>query len=146
MAPLVPLTKPLLNNRLIGVDFAGTSDQTGFSTIANVTTCSIAFVAKAGHIYRVSGKAYVTQNTGAGIVTLSVRESTTVVGVLDEQSVATAGTAALSGEDIVCSPTAGAHTYVLSVATSTNTADLELSDATKRAYLCIEDLGFDPTV
>ena len=118
-----------------------TANQTGISTITDLTSLTITATYVANRRIRITGDVAFQNTTGGSFTRLSIREGSTVLNsrqkvgtnnLLDEQIIATA----------VITPTAGSHTYKLSLTMSSGTGTTSLiASATQPAYLLIEDIG-----
>lgn len=99
---------------------------------------SVAVTVAASRQIRIRGQVSVLQQTAAGNVFLQVREGTTVLqDVPVTVGVNAYGT--LSIESVI-TPTAGAHTYKLSLFTSAGALDTQGS-ATRPHFILVEDIG-----
>jgi hypothetical protein len=118
---------------------AVTASQTGITTITDLTGLSVTVTVVSGRRIEVRGYVRVAQNTSNGLNTLSIREGTTVLAQANESI--TAGSYHQYNMSVILQPTAGVHTYTLSLATTAGTTDLTSSGSTDPAYVVAEDIG-----
>ncbi len=115
-----------------------TTNQTGFSAIADITGLSVTVTVGSGRRIKVSGKINITQNTSTGSASMYLYESTTQLDAVTQSDLAGwIGTRFIS---VILTPTAGSHTYKLRLSTDAGTVD-ENATTTVPAYIMVEDIG-----
>lgn len=118
-----------------------TADQTAITTIVDLTGLSVAVTAGADRRLKITGSCHAASPTAADEVDLYIREGSTTL----QQRVLTVGTAgriyALHAIAIV-TPTAGAHTYKLSMARTAGAGSAFMgAGALYPAFILVEDIG-----
>lgn len=109
--------------------------QTGISTEANVTALSVTVTVGTSRVVRVSTFGLLLKQTGAGIVTTRIKESTTALALTNTtQGI---GAYAAMVASVILTPSAGSHTYNVTLAATPNTVDL----VAVHAYILAEDIG-----
>lgn len=114
------------------------TDQTGISSITDITGLSATVTVPAGRRIRVRGYAHFLQQTSSGISQLFIREGSTTLqtAVSSAQSPSQHGPAEV---EWVGSPSEGTHTYKLSALTTGGTLDIKAT-ATDIAFILVEDI------
>jgi hypothetical protein len=117
-----------------------TANQNGISTATDLTGLSVTVTVGSGRRVKITGHGVLTQRTGAGLAVLIVREvSGATLGQLGSHTLQTNENHLVDGS-VVITPSAGAHTYNLSLSTSANTVDWGAS-STAPAFILVEDIG-----
>lgn len=122
-----------------------TTDVTGISALADVTGLASTVTVGTNRYIRVYGSFQVQQLTSAGIVQAFVRESTTIIAQIGIHTLQTNERDWVSGEAIIEAPSAGSHTYKLSLSTTAGTVDAEMTTGGFHGQILVEDLGSVPT-
>ena len=117
-----------------------TTIQTGFNaSITDISTLSVAVTVPSGHRIKVSGQGTIQQNSAAAIVEGYIREGSTTLARWMRESVGINERHSASGF-VYLTPTAGAHTYKLSLSTAGGSADVE-AVVGNPAFILVENLG-----
>jgi len=118
-----------------------TADQTGISTVTDLTSLTTTFTAVAGRRYRITGHALVRKLTNTGDVAVTVANSANAQQATCQVSLAGADneTHTMVVHFIVV-PGAGSITYKLRLATSLGTCNM-LAGSAFPAFILAEDLG-----
>lgn len=117
---------------------AVTANQTGISTVTDLTSLTLTFTAVAGRRYKISGKGLVQQQTLAGTAAVTIWTGATQLGGAGGTLIATG---VLTCEPVaIVVPGAGSITYKLRLATTAGTVDL-VASSTDPAFILIEDIG-----
>jgi len=116
-----------------------TADQTGITTITDLTNLSVAVtVPSGGGRVRISAQVLAFSDLDAQTVELSIREGSTTLQLGDWQTHITSGTP----NQTVCStwvgtPSSGSHTYKLSISTTGGTTGIHAT-ATDPSFILVE--------
>ena len=117
-----------------------TTGQGSITTITDLTGLSVAVTVAAGRRIKVTGKILAKSSVATDLVVGTIREGSTVL-----QRFANHASGALytsSQGSILLSPTAGSHTYKLSLERGTGTGTIDhAADPTFPAFILVEDLG-----
>jgi hypothetical protein len=116
------------------------TNQTGISSITDVTGGAVTVTVVAGRRLRIIGSVRVIQRTGAGVAFAEIREGTTSLDRIGVHTLQANEIDLFKGQAIVESPSAGPHTYKLSVATTANTVDTN-DGAAFPHWILVEDIG-----
>lgn len=117
-----------------------TADQVSISALVDLTNLSVAVTVGSSRRVKITAQARVNNDGTAGTVLGYIRESTTVLNLFAANSVIASGFTLAKGE-CVLTPSAGAHTYKLSMekaGAGTFTVD---ADATFPPFILVEDVG-----
>lgn len=115
-------------NRMGGVLIA--ADQTGITSLADLTGFTVTFTAVAGRVYRVDYVLHAAQVTSAGAQTFRLSDGASDLGIIDAKTSAAAGSGQMvSGYRDVTGLSAGAHTLKLRGTTSAGTMTIASSGA-----------------
>lgn len=119
--------------------FAGqaTSQTAIGTTITDITGLAVTVTVAAGRRVRVSAVGQINHDN-TQVASLILREGTTVLQT--SQHSGAAGETRAHSPSVILTPTAGSHTYKVSMQTSTGTAGL-VASATQPAYILVEDIG-----
>ncbi len=118
-----------------------TSTQSGISSITDLTSLTLTVTVNASRRIRVTGHITCLQNTGTASVKGRIRESSTTLQMFMDDTL-TSGERRTKEGSVVLTPTAGSHTYKLSLETSSNTIDMVAAAADPGpAFLLIDDIG-----
>ncbi len=122
-----------------------TSSQTGITSITDLSGLSVAVTVNASRRIRVTGHGTVQKNTNNGLVKLLIRESSTTLGLIIDNIMGNTSdvNSRMTGEgSVVLTPSAGTHTYKLSLSSATADADLSAASGDPGpAWLLVEDIG-----
>jgi hypothetical protein len=116
-----------------------TADQTGISSVVDITDLSITFTAVANRRYRITGDIQCASRANGNTVTAFIRDGSSTIVNQRGETTENGYSFPLHVETYV-TPSAGSATYKLSLNCSTGTADV-LAAPTKPAVLMIEDIG-----
>lgn len=108
------------------------------TTITDLTGATVTVTVAAGRRIRITGFAVTIARSAVGTLRLYVRESTTTLGT----SVITCpvNTRVTHNLPVILTPSAGAHTYKLSLNVDANTCETEAS-STEPVWVLVEDIG-----
>lgn len=110
---------------------AGFSDLTGLSVTVMVGT---------SRRIRITGKLQVAQRTSAGTVRGAIREGSTALQDFVYHTLQT-NEVAMGHGSVIITPSAGAHTYKLSLLTNAGTVDTVSGSGQRANFIQVEDLG-----
>ena len=118
-----------------------TANQTGISAITDLTGLSVTVTMAAGRRIKITGKGNVNQVTSTGTIRGIIREGSTSLNdwMWANQPPGTPGDLMGMGE-VILTPTAGSHTYKLSLQTSAGTTNL-VAASDRPAFILVEDIG-----
>lgn len=117
-----------------------TANQTTITTEADLTSLSVTVTAGTTRRLRLTGKVNFTSTVANDGAKLRIKESSTVLNAADNATPTGAGGVFIFASAVI-TPSAGSHTYKLTLArTGTGTLTMNAS-ATEAAYLLIEDIG-----
>jgi len=116
-----------------------TANQTGISTVVDLTSLTVTFTAVAGRRYRITGYGRVKQNTSSGFVTMTITNAANTQQSAS-QILMVATEVGQPMPTFIVVPGAGSVTYKLRLTTNTATCDLEAA-ATAPAFILVEDIG-----
>lgn len=117
-----------------------TSSQSSITTITDLTGLSVTVTVPASRRIRVTGSAFLSRTVADGATSLLIRESSTT---LKNAGYLTTG-AQFGAEEgsVVLTPSAGSHTYKLSLEQDSGTGSSGIiAAATTPAFILVEDLG-----
>lgn len=121
------------------------ANQTGISAEVAVTGLSVNVVVPAGRQIRISSQVQVQSATTSGTVLARLKEGGTTLQTTQENYNTIGGNGKYVAGSVVLSPTAGAHTYFLTLQGTAGTIDMTAS-AGVPAYLLVEDVTPTPSV
>jgi hypothetical protein len=117
-----------------------TTNQTTITTVVDLTSLSVAVTVGTNRRLRITGKVNFTSTVANDGAKLRIQESATVLNAADNTTPTGAGGVFIFASAVL-TPTAGTHTYKLTLArTGTGTLTMNAS-ATEAAYLLVEDIG-----
>jgi hypothetical protein len=117
-----------------------TADQTGITTATDLTGLTVTVTTVTGRRYRISFGGQFNRSIADGVTTIAVKEGATVLQQLNLRP-ASGDQVSFLGEVFII-PTAGSHTYKLTMTTANGTGDSSLRAAsTDPSYICIQDCG-----
>ena len=118
-----------------------TANQTGISTITDLTSLTLTATYVANRRIRITGDISFQNNASGSYTRLSIREGTTVLNSRQQQGFNNLLDQGITVTEVL-SPTAGSHTYKLSLTMSSGSSTTALiASATQPSYLLIEDIG-----
>lgn len=121
-----------------------TAVQTSITTLGDLTNLTVAVTVGTGRRIRISGFVSLAQSTTAGLAEVDIYEGATQLQRAYTPIQTTAGqNFAILMPQVVLTPTSGAHTYNLKVATSAGSA-VTNSSATTPSFILVEDIGATP--
>ncbi len=116
---------------------SATSNQTSITSEVDLTSLSVTVTVPAGgRRIRITGYATVSNNGSAGRTTMYIKESTTKLQDASVQNAVASSAATINCQTIV-TPSAGSHTYKLSMEANAGTSNTSAS-ATNPAYIHVE--------
>ncbi len=115
-----------------------TANQTGISTTTDLAGLTVTVTVSSGRRIRITGVGRLNQNTGTAQTVFAIQEGATVINLATIEAGASWTEAPVAMA--IVQPTAGVHTYKLTLATGANTVDL-LASATNPAWIMVEDIG-----
>ncbi len=117
-----------------------TGNQTGITTITDLTNLTVTVTVGASRLIRVCGCITANCATNTGLITLSIRESSTTLSQV-QTSLDTAGDGAgMFAEYLAAAPSTGSHTYKLSLTAGFTSGGL-VATATQLSYITVYDEG-----
>lgn len=121
------------------IGYAGaTAANTGVSTITDLTGAAVTVTAKTSRKLKITAQCAVLKNATAGLVTLSIREGSSVL----EKAEVTVGVSAqgfIKMETRLAAIT-GSHTYKVSLTCATGTVS-SVRDSDTEPHILVEDMG-----
>jgi hypothetical protein len=120
-----------------------TSAQTGITTVADVTSCSVTVYVAPSRRIRVSGQAPVTASVANDHSLGRIKEGGTSLGVWFYATTVVAARDSNGAGSVVLTPSAGSHTYKLTMErTGVSAGDISINaTATNPAFILVEDIG-----
>lgn len=119
-----------------------TADQSGITTIADLTSLSVTVTVRSGRRIKISGEIRALSSVGSDLVGLYIRESTTTLREIPTELSATANRQEDIYGQVILTPSAGSHTYKLSLARIAGTGSVTMKAAsTYPAHILVEDIG-----
>jgi hypothetical protein len=133
----VPSHYSRLATRKLGYASA-TSNQTGITTLVDLTSLTVTVTVPESATIKITGYLGVQNNGTTGRTTVYIRESSTELQNYSVQN-ALASTSAAINVQAVTSPTAGSHTYKLSMEASAGTSNT-VANSNAPAYILVENI------
>lgn len=116
-----------------------TAAQTGITTVTDLTSLSVTIGVGTGRRIRITGHAEVTRTVADGLTVGRIAEGATQLGCW---CVSFEGSYDLAEGSVVIAPTAGTHTYKLTLERSSGTGTVGISaGTTDPAFILVEDIG-----
>ena len=113
------------------------SSQGGITTITNLTGLSVTVIVPAGRKIKITGQSRLNSTVNLDNMTLFIRESTTALNQADVN--ANSSTGVTDSVEVTLTPSAGLHTYVLSLQRTLGTGTLTSNaSATNPASIKVE--------
>jgi hypothetical protein len=120
---------------------AKTTDQTGISTQADISSLSVTWTAVSGRYYRISVYlASVRQRTSGGIVVLNITDASNVSRTQQNVTLATDDFSPLVAVE-VSNSLSGSITRKARIGTTAGTVDVPSATSPAGWYIMVEDLG-----
>lgn len=117
-----------------------TASQTGITSITDLTGLSVTVTVSAGRRIRIEAMAKVSNDTLGGRTAGQIREGgTTLTDFVDFYAAAT-NASTIGHAPVVLTPSAGSHTYKLSLQGITGTAAMS-AGASNPAFILVTDIG-----
>lgn len=117
-----------------------TSSQSGISAVTDLTSLSVTVTVGSNRRIRITGQADVTRTVASDLIVGRIKESTTNLGIW--YAAATIGTFNVGQAGCVITPTAGSHTYKLTLERSSGTGTCGVNGAAGEPnWILVEDLG-----
>jgi hypothetical protein len=117
-----------------------TASQTGISTVVDLTGLTITVTVSSGRRIKVTGQCRMIQNTSTAFATFAIQEGATILNEAIWVGGPTIDSMITVPVMAILQPTAGVHTYKLTLATSAGTVDLTASTV-QPAFIMAEDIG-----
>ncbi len=118
-----------------------TTSQTGISTITDLTGLSVTVTVPGGRRIKITGKANVNGSIASNTPQLTIREGSTQLQAAQIQNSSTAGNGTILEGEVVLTPSAGTHTYKLSLELSAGTGTVGMAAAaTFPSFILVEDI------
>src|SRR5690554_6485754 len=121
-----------------------TSGQSGITSMTDLTGLSVTVNIPAGRIIRITGHALIGVSNTRSVAAGWIREGSSTLGrfgAVDNQALAAQAFALGYGAAILSSPSAGQHTYKLSLEVTSGTGSASITaSSTSPAYILVEDL------
>lgn len=119
----------------------GSTDQTGITTNADITGCTVTLTPDSSRRLRITGQIFCQASGAAARASLAILQDGTQVGPAGQVRMETTSTAGRSSASTsaVITPTNASHTYKLNVTAATGTVDVLSS--TQVAFILVEDIG-----
>ncbi len=122
-----------------------TSSQTGITSITDLSGLSVTVTANASRMIRVTGHFAVQKNTNAGLVKALIRESSTTLSLFGDNIMGNGSdvnSRATAEGSVILTPSAGSHTYKLSLSSATTDVDMSAAAGDPGpAFLLVEDIS-----
>lgn len=115
-----------------------TATQTNITTATDLTGLTVTVTVVSGRRVRISAQVGTHQDTNAAIHTLTIQEGATVLATT-MQTIG-AGVTDTSTALVILQPTAGVHTYKLTLASSAATGSV-VASSTQPSWIQVEDIG-----
>lgn len=118
-----------------------TAIQSGITVLTDLTNLAVTVTVGASRRVRITGDILATRTVVDGTVVMYIREGTTTLqrGQAQPNRI---GEGIVIGRSIVVTPSAGTHTYKLSLENTTGTGTVGLDAGVDRpAYILVEDIG-----
>lgn len=117
-----------------------TSNQTGISTVTDITSLSVTFTAVSTRYYRTTIYSLVRQNTGAGTSVIQITDGSNVQKTEGDFYLAAPGTFGTLCVQCIETGLSGSTTRKGRATTASNTMDV-IASSTFPAFILVEDLG-----
>jgi hypothetical protein len=129
-----------------GVEAGGyafvTADQTGITTIVDLTSLTVTFTAVTGRLYRVYVEGYAATSVADDIVELSITDASNTQVQARQWVIASTSVSLHISASVLVAPSSGSATYKARLRRVSGTGTIQLSaSATAPAYIIIEDVG-----
>lgn len=118
------------------------ADQTGITTEASLTGLSVTVSVTAGHKIKITGHVRAASAVSQDVSELRIKETTTVLALDRVSQANSSGLKSLHSEVVLTAPSAGSHTYHLTLLRDSGSGTYTMSaGATYPAFILVEDLG-----
>lgn len=117
-----------------------TANQTGITSVTDLTGLSVSVTVGAGRRIRISGMAKVSNDTLGGRTAGRIQEGGTVLTDFVDFYAPAANASAVGYGSVVLTPSAGSHTYKLALQGVTGTASMSAGPS-NIAFILVEDIG-----
>jgi hypothetical protein len=116
-----------------------TANQTGITTVVDLTGLTVTVTVVAGRRIRIMGSATFQNNTLDAIAEMTILEDATTIQTADI-TCRPASSNQLLDATVIRQPSVGSHTYKLKAAAGGGTVQMSAS-ATAPAFILVEDIG-----
>lgn len=118
-----------------------TADQTTITSETDLTSLTVTVTVGSNRRIKITGHIRVNGSTTDNVAGLRIKESTTTLQLASTYNPGTSSHTTLIGQ-VVLTPSAGSHSYKLSLETLTGGGNVSLeASATNPAYILVEDMG-----
>lgn len=125
-------------------DTLGQADQTGITTITDLTGLSVAVTVASGRRVRISGMVQAYGSANTLWAALYIREGSTTLQTATKLLTSSAGAEVIPVE-VILLPSAGAHTYKLSLERTVGSGSLSIAQGAaitaRMNHILVEDIG-----
>lgn len=125
-----------------------TTTQSGISTVADLTGLAATISVPSARRIKITGKIAANGTVASSTAALSIKEGATILQNVQIQNSTTAGNGTTLEGEVIITPSAGTHTYKLTLELSAGTGTVGMAaGATFPAFILIEDVtGGSPAV
>ena len=121
-------------------DASVTANQTGITTVADLTNLTVAVTAGSSRRLRITAQAIITRTVNDGYVLMSIKEGATVLQQIQIHPVSTDGDT--KSGSVTVTPSSGSHTYKLTLERGSGTGTVGIAaNASAPAFILVEDIG-----
>lgn len=118
-----------------------TAAQTGISSETDLTSLAVTVTVVSGRRIMIRAQCGVDNDTNAGQALARIKEGATYLGLFGVITISSSGVEMASG-GIVLTPTAGSHTYKLTLAKTSGAGTVTMqASAFNAAYILVQDIG-----
>lgn len=118
-----------------------TANQGSITTETDLTSLTVTVTVNSGERIKITGHVRVASTSASDVPELHIKESTTVLA-LDRSAFTTASSLVTIHGEVILTPSAGSHTYKLSMLRDSGSGTLTMSaGATFPAYILVEGIG-----
>jgi hypothetical protein len=118
-----------------------TANQGGFSAETDLTSLAVTVTVGSGRRIRISFCGLTERTVADGVNRFAIKEGATTLQLVDEVPTPASITKTATGS-VILTPTAGSHTYKLTLQRVTGTGTVQLTaNATFPFYILVEDIG-----
>lgn len=120
---------------------SATANQTGITTDTDLTGLTVTVTVGSNRLIKVSAMAILSRTVADGVTTLKIKQDSTLING-DQTTHPGTSFYQASPFALISAPSAGSHTYKLSLERTTGTGTVAMSaSATQPALILVEDLG-----